>query len=281
MAMRCRGGTCRSGGRHTKDKVLATLLLGIIVKGYANAIDDVSASSFSFSAVEKHLPFLDSGLLGTEEYKKATFSTFRYRGGDASSRQKPNQRWTTRQGPVVALMQIASILNAASKWILAAANLLGVYQYREEGAFLVIGCILACFGTEHGLKPLWNQARPLNAPLADPGMPSSHSLASFFVAVAWSQVLSGKRILFFSIAAVVASLRTICGYHTVAQISVGAILGMSLGHEWMAFMWKQCMAKLLRSHPVMKWWIWSIYGIGSVIFIWKFMAKWISHGLLH
>jgi membrane-associated phospholipid phosphatase len=177
------------------------------------------------------------------------------------------------------VLQVAKILNAGSKWILAGANLFGVYRFREEGAFLVIGCILACFATEHGLKPMWNQARPANAPLADPGMPSSHSLASFFVAMAWTHsIIPGKRLLFGSIATLVASLRILCGYHTLAQISVGAILGISLGHGWMAFVWQKCnLAQLLETQPiVVKWWIWSIYGTGSVLFIWKIMSKWIS-----
>lgn len=211
------------------------------------------------------------------------------RGGDNSIRhERLSPKTSDQYSNTSDVVHVAKILNASSKWILAAANLLGVYVFREEGAFLVIGCIFACFGTEHVLKPLWNQARPLNSPLVDPGMPSSHSLASFFVAVAWSHVLlkdggqGTTRLLLYSIATLVASLRTICGYHTLAQISVGALLGICLGHGWMSLVWKRCqLEQLIHSHPITKWLIWSFYGAGSAIFIVRIMSKWISHELFH
>ncbi|CAJ1932746.1 unnamed protein product [Cylindrotheca closterium] len=186
------------------------------------------------------------------------------------------------------LFHCAIILNASSKWLLASANLYGVIRYRDPGAFLCTGCIVACFVAEHVLKPLWNQARPLGAKLADPGMPSSHSLGSFFVAIGWAHLLRDLEgnmedplLLFLGISSLVASLRIICGYHTVAQVVVGALLGLFLGHGWIDWIWNRLNVKtFLYTHATVRWIIWSAYISGSLLFICKIMSKWIDRQML-
>ena len=186
------------------------------------------------------------------------------------------------------LLKGAILLNASSKWLLASANLYGVIRYRDPGAFLCTGCILACFGTEHVLKPLWNQARPVGSPMADPGMPSSHSLGSFFVAIGWAHILRDVEksigdplVLFLGISTAVASLRIICGYHTIAQVLVGALLGSVLGHGWIDWIWNRMGIKqFLYTHATVRWTIWSTYILGSVLFIVKIMSKWIDRRML-
>jgi membrane-associated phospholipid phosphatase len=268
--------------------LLLSLLLCCVHKIDASTTDEISRHHQLLLSQPAVASFIIPRIPASgPEQMLATNISCRGGGAERNSRQLLQQQEepaNIRTHHHFVLLEIAKILNAASKWILAGANLFGVYRFREEGAFLVIGCILACFATEHGLKPMWNQARPANAPLADPGMPSSHSLASFFVAMAWTHsIIPGKRLLFGSIATLVASLRILCGYHTLAQISVGAILGISLGHGWMTFVWQKCnLAQLLETQPiVVKWWIWSIYGTGSVLFIWKIMSKWISQSSSH
>ena len=162
-------------------------------------------------------------------------------------------------------------LNNSSKWILAVANLIGVWMHKE-GPFIVLGCIVASFLTENVLKRVINQGRPKGSPLSDPGMPSSHSLACFFLAFAWMSFLAGHEILFLGLATFVATLRVVCGYHTLAQISVGAVLGSVFGLSWVA------LGRSVQTlgHPeIVQKVIWFTYVCGSALFIWKIMPKWI------
>jgi dolichyldiphosphatase len=164
-------------------------------------------------------------------------------------------------------------LNASSKWVLAAANLTGVWVYKEDGALIVIGCIAASFFTEKVLKPFLNQARPSNSPLSDPGMPSSHALASFFVAVGWTKLL-GNGTLLVGVAAMVSVLRVLCGFHSLLQIFVGSFLGVIFGVTWMK------VVKILKYFAeddslFLKKCIWSTYSTGSLLFICKIMPSWI------
>lgn len=220
----------------------------------------------------RHVP--DGGLHGKHSGQNTTLFQL-YRGGDAGNNGHLFQK-------------IAILLNASSKWLLASVNLYGVIRYRDPGAFLCIGCILACFGTEHILKPLWNQARPLGSSLADPGMPSAHSLGSFFMAIGWAHLLrdlehdkNDPLPLFLVISTIVASLRIICGYHTIAQVAVGALLGLGLGHGWIDCIWNRLGIKsFLCTHAAVRWIIWSAYITGSVLFIWKIMYKWIDRRML-
>lgn len=199
------------------------------------------------------------------------------RGGDAfpnRTNEKVSNAKRLKGVPKDNILNVLAFLNKSSKWILAAANLVGVILFKEEGAYIVIGCIGATFFTELALKPIINQGRPANSPLSDPGMPSSHSLSSFFVAIAWANLLGQKYVL-LGIATFVASLRMICGYHTFAQISVGAVLGLGFGQGWMTLMNQLQSVTSMSSYEVKRW-IWCTYVSGSVLFIWKIMSKWID-----
>jgi hypothetical protein len=161
-------------------------------------------------------------------------------------------------------------LNASTKWLSAAANLIGVWLH-EEGPFIVVGCIAASFLTENVLKHVINQGRPPGSPLSDPGMPSSHSLTSFFLAVTWMSAV-GQKLLFLGLATLVASLRMICGFHTLPQIAVGAILGSIFGLVWIVL---GNGLQQLGNPEILRGCIWFAYVCGSVLFIWKIMAKWL------
>jgi len=215
-------------------------------------------------------------------YNHDTTSLFVYRGCDNSDGDivpLTNNESKTLKSVGDILLRCAVLLNASSKWLLTIANLYGVIRYREPAAFLCIGCILAFFGTEHLLKPLWNQARPACAPRADPGMPSSHSLGSFFACFAWVHILQGVEggdptALLLGISSIIASLRIVCGYHTIAQVVVGAILGLVLGDGWMKLVWFGFDLKaLMYAHPTLRCLLWLTYGSGTLIFIWKMISK--------
>ena len=168
-------------------------------------------------------------------------------------------------------------LNASTKWLITLACTIGVWArvHRYEGPFVIIGSIMSVYFTEV-LKRIVNQSRPDGAPFADPGMPSSHSLVSFFLAVAWSTlafpsspVVSGSLLI---CAGFVALLRVICGYHSWAQIAVGSILGCSMGFSWA----KLGSSVATHGHPTAVFRAsWIVYLVGSVFYAFKTMRPWL------
>lgn len=134
-----------------------------------------------------------------------------------------------------------------------------------------VGSLAAIYFTDV-LKKLINQERPEGSILADPGMPSSHALTSFFLALSWMTVIDGMNGLLFASAASVAGLRVVCGYHTISQITVGASIGSSLGYLWVSA------GKLFySSKPRLAWGLaWSAYLAGSLVYIFDRMHKWVG-----
>lgn len=172
-------------------------------------------------------------------------------------------------------------LNSSTKWIVTLAHTLAVWcrPWAYTGPFIVVGSIGAVYLTD-ALKKIINQGRPEGAPFADPGMPSSHSLVSFFAAAAWASVLdatvpSGGRALLVGAAALIAVLRVICGYHSVAQVAVGAGLGSVLGRGW------ALLGEILHaSDPRLVLSLaWGCYLGGSAFFIRKNMRHWVGRDL--
>ena len=178
-------------------------------------------------------------------------------------------------------------LNASTKWIVTIANTLAVWTrpHRYEGPFIVFGSLMAVYFTSF-LKKVINQGRPDGAPFTDPGMPSSHSLTCFFIASAWNFVLLSSSLpsssfrsvvpiqgLVWAGAAGVALLRVVCGYHSWAQIGVGAGLGSLLGSIWAGGG-----RRLYQLNPTTTFYtFWMLYVAGAALFISKNMKDWVTH----
>eukprot|EP00978_Attheya_sp_CCMP212_P025856 scaffold83974_cov46-Attheya_sp.AAC.7 len=170
-------------------------------------------------------------------------------------------------------------LNASTKWLVTLAHTIAVWSRPQTfiAPFIVTGSIVAVYLTG-GLKKIINQGRPEGAPFTDPGMPSSHSLVSFFAAVAWVSVLEsyagsniGKALL-VGAASMIAILRVLCGYHSLAQIAVGAGLGSILGQIWVL------LGHTLHSHNPRLALIssWTCYLGGSAFFINRNIREWVA-----
>lgn len=166
-----------------------------------------------------------------------------------------------------------SRLNDSTKWLVVAAQTAAVWTRRDfVSPFIVIGSIAVAFSTA-ALKKAINQARPAGSPFADPGMPSSHALVSMFAATAWAVHLRSPPATAWlvSAAALVAALRVVCGYHTWAQVGVGATLGACSARSWMQLpAWAHvdpASAGALRA-------VFACYLSGSALFIAKKMATW-------
>jgi membrane-associated phospholipid phosphatase len=177
-------------------------------------------------------------------------------------------------------------LNAGTKWIVTVLNTLSVWTrpHRYEGPLVVSGAIAAVYFTAY-LKQIINQGRPEGAPFTDPGMPSSHSLTCFFIASAWSSLLLLApaasmllptvvvQSLFWMGAMGVAWLRVVCGYHSPAQVVVGASLGSILGWLWVLL----GQASYGAYPKTTLFSLWALYLSGAVLFISKYMRNWITH----
>mmetsp|Transcript_16752 Transcript_16752/g.25317 ORF Transcript_16752/g.25317 Transcript_16752/m.25317 type:complete len:253 (-) Transcript_16752:2177-2935(-) len=167
-------------------------------------------------------------------------------------------------------------LNASTKWLVTLANSLGIWCRLPhfEGPFIVVGAITAVYLTDV-LKHTLNQDRPKGAPFADPGMPSSHSLVSYFMAASWGSLVISRGSLGIPLvwmgATGVALLRVVCGYHSWDQIGVGALLGSSMGLAW-----AKLGTNLYEINPEITIQAsWGLYVAGSLLFIFKNMREWL------
>jgi hypothetical protein len=170
--------------------------------------------------------------------------------------------------------KIVYFLNAGTKWAVSAAVTVGVFwnPRRFQGPYIVVGSIAANYLAAF-LKKIFNQGRPEGAPFTDPGMPSSHALVSFFVAMAWDNALGGVgRPFLIASALTVSTLRVLCGYHTLPQIAVGGTLGTLLGHAWMS------LGFILEKHNGRGAFAfsWSAYLVGSAFYIYKNLGRWLT-----
>ena len=179
-------------------------------------------------------------------------------------------------------------LNSSTKWLVTLAHTLAVWSRPSVylGPYIVVGSIASVYFTDV-LKKIINQSRPIGAPIMDPGMPSSHALVSFFSATAWVGVFAPSaaaaaaagtycslasvgQALVLTFASIVAGLRVVCGYHSLAQIFVGAGLGSFLG-----YLWHQLGQILFFRNPSLTLRLaWIAYLSGSALFIGKKMTKW-------
>jgi hypothetical protein len=193
--------------------------------------------------------------------------------------------------PIEKIPAIIYKLNSSTKWIVTMATMVAVWSRPQNlfGPFITVGSIAAVYFTAV-LKNIIQQDRPEGAPFGDPGMPSSHSLVSFFLAVAWnSHLVSASAsaataaaaaadsifngIILVAAAMVVATLRVVCGYHTIPQIAVGAVLGSGLGYGWFA------LGKIIypASNPKLAFaLVWSVYLGLSAIYIQRDIRKWVT-----
>jgi membrane-associated phospholipid phosphatase len=194
-------------------------------------------------------------------------------------------------------------LNASTKWVVTGVATWGIWTRitSYHGPFIVVGAIASVYLTDV-LKRIANHDRPVGSPLKDPGMPSSHSLVSFFMVSAWISTgwwlltassssaaaaaassttavtktvstLFWKELVLVMGASMVAWLRVVTGYHSLDQITVGAVLGCLLGLAW---------AKLgivfFQSFPNTCLGVsWGIYIMASAFFMIKNMKAWLFH----
>ena len=167
--------------------------------------------------------------------------------------------------------------NGASKWIVVAAQTTAVATRRDLVApYIVVGSIAASFGTAK-LKRMINQQRPEGAPFSDPGMPSSPALVATFAAAAWAAHLRNLAVGLglAAIAGTVSLLRVVTGYHTWAQIGVGAALGTASACAWMAIGAQILSTAIIATRHQYA----ALYGVylgGSALFIGRKMSKWSS-----
>jgi len=177
--------------------------------------------------------------------------------------------------------QVFQKLNSSTKWLMTIGNAFGVWcrPHSFQGPYIIAGAIASVYFTDV-LKKLINQGRPDGSVLTDPGMPSSHSLVSFFAAIGWCGAISASELVgnaaligkigLVIAASTVAILRVVCGYHTWAQIGVGAGVGAGLGKLWVTLG-----AALHLQKPRLLYFVsWATYLAGSALFVKTNITKW-------
>lgn len=171
-------------------------------------------------------------------------------------------------------------LNSSTKWLVTLAVCAGLVTRLKhyDAPFICVGSILSTYIVDW-LKGVINHDRPAGAPFTEPGMPSAHASVSFFLAAAWSSLILSRTatttasLALYVSATVVAVLRVVCGYHSVPQIGVGAIIGTAFGVAWA----KLGLAASAAINPqVLHWSCWSTYGLASVVYAITTMRSWLG-----
>jgi hypothetical protein len=131
-----------------------------------------------------------------------------------------------------------------TKWIVSLTAAAVLLYRRDALAVSAIAGALSNAVLGKMLKRVLKQKRPDGAPLADPGMPSSHAMSLFFlsgylcaVTVAWTPAWqpaqrAAAMAALLSFATSSAAWRVASGLHTTPQIFVGALLGGVNGVLW-------------------------------------------------
>eukprot|EP00775_Hariotina_reticulata_P007501 gene7501-7711_t len=129
-----------------------------------------------------------------------------------------------------------------TKWVVSAV-VTGVllWQHNAAAAWCVVGAVFSSFLCKV-MKHIINQQRPENARKRDPGMPSSHANSLNFLSVyaamslhhyCSSQAAASALALFtLGVGVFLTWLRVALGYHTLAQVLVGAALGAATAACW-------------------------------------------------
>ena len=131
-------------------------------------------------------------------------------------------------------------VNEGTKWCVSAAVFGTVATLRNSlGSWWLVGAIVAAVLCKL-LKRALNQARPKQARLSDPGMPSSHATSLAYLSVfssQWNAHSDANATLLITVGApclalFLAALRVRLGFHSAAQVVAGCSLGSAFALTW-------------------------------------------------
>lgn len=159
------------------------------------------------------------------------------------------------------------------------------YYHNAAACWCLVGSILNSFFSR-ALKFAINESRPADARKADPGMPSSHAQSLYYFATFVAAALligdgSGVgatpmarcgAVALQALAAFLTWLRVYAGYHTVAQVAVGAVAGAAAGAGWLV-LGRSIALPALRAAGAEG----VLYGVtiaASAVFVKKFVSRW-------
>lgn len=167
-------------------------------------------------------------------------------------------------------------LNKSTKWVVSIGTVAAIFLEPTSmyGPYIGVGGILSVYLTDV-LKQLIHQGRPNGAPFADPGMPSTHSFVTFFLAASWRLVYPSATVdvTLFLLAFCITALRVVCGYHTLAQVGVGAVTGCITGHLW------TCLGDVLQGKvggAIVRDVSWGGFVVVALVFCDKNVKKWLN-----
>ncbi|KAK9808832.1 hypothetical protein WJX72_004608 [[Myrmecia] bisecta] len=134
------------------------------------------------------------------------------------------------------------------------------------------------------LKRVIKQQRPAYARRPDPGMPSSHANSLAFLAtyVAGAATVGGALTLQSQVCALgvltaalfLTWLRVALGYHTLAQVAVGYVVGAASAAGWL-WLGMRSVFPSLAQHPQRLVWLQGATLLAVVFFACKNVAQWL------
>mmetsp|Transcript_26535 Transcript_26535/g.68495 ORF Transcript_26535/g.68495 Transcript_26535/m.68495 type:complete len:204 (-) Transcript_26535:116-727(-) len=132
------------------------------------------------------------------------------------------------------------VLFAHTRYVVSFAAFVALVVGNDSSTTICVSGAIANAICNKVLKRLIAQRRPPGSPLHDPGMPSSHATSLlFFCAYLTAVLLRSTRpyriveaATLISLSTAAAMYRVRAGYHTLAQVVVGGLIGATAGVAW-------------------------------------------------
>ena len=169
------------------------------------------------------------------------------RGGEGGGCDNEKGKHAVTQLGEIGRAMAWDLIGKNTKWIVSLSAAAVLLYRRDALAVSAIAGALSNAVLGKVLKRILQQKRPDGAPLADPGMPSSHAMSLFFLScylcsaiVSWTPTwspLQGAAAIasLLGFAASGAAWRVKSGLHTAAQVVVGGLLSGTNGFLWFHF----------------------------------------------
>jgi len=181
---------------------------------------------------------------------------------------------------------LLSRINDSTKWIVSAIAFTYLLFHRDLlSCWCVFGAVTASIVNKI-VKYTLNHQRPTTSIKQDPGMPSAHAnslayLSTFCALASSSQPLSdplGLLLVFGvpSIAIYLAWLRVVMGYHSIAQVAVGWVLGSGVASSWWLVGHRKLLPYLAASDPMYSKLLYGLTVVAVVVFSYTNVRRWVQ-----
>lgn len=186
-----------------------------------------------------------------------------------------------------AVQRITYPVGKSTKWVVSAAVAYTLATRRDIPTLsFVVGSLMNGVLSKV-LKRLLNQKRPDTATQTDPGMPSSHAQSLFFLGTYAMLALGGgtppswlpvsvpaAQGLLLAYITTASLWRVLVGFHTTAQVAVGAAVGTATARAWHALCTGSLNERLARVLPAeVQGPVMLVVGVAGIVIVGKLPEK--------